>query len=375
MRLLTDVRTRFLALGLTALLAACGRGAGDIPNFSSAAEAAPQAASYGPEADYPVVIGAPFTVEGQLFTPADRLNYDEVGYAGADPQGGAAITASHKTLPLPSYVEVTSLDSGKTALVRVERRGPMTTQRLVGLSAGALTQLGISDGSPIRIRRVNALEIDRAKLRRGQPASDRMETPASLVAILKRKLPESGSVSLAQANPPAANVAANAMPGSASSNPAVLRSTPSAPVAAATPSTGLPAANASSFADAFSKNRAAATQYPLPPLAGVRQAAAPVRMAPTNSSGAPPRAARTAPPASSAVTSGDIDDGFVIQAAAFSSKANAQRAASKIDGFIEQSGRYYRVRKGPFANRGQAEAALAKIRAAGYKDARVFSAG
>ncbi|NMW31424.1 hypothetical protein HKD42_05075 [Altererythrobacter sp. RZ02] len=359
---------------MTAMLAACGRGADDIPNFSSAAEAAPQTVSYGPEADYPVVIGKPYTVEGQLFTPADRLNYDEVGYAGADPQGGTGITASHKTLPLPSYVEVTSLDTGKTALVRVERRGPMTTQRLVGLSAGALSQLGISDGSPIRIRRVNALETDRAKLRRGQAASERMETPASLVAILKRKLPESGSVSLAQANPPAASVA-GAMPAMASSSRAVPESITPAAVAAAKPSTELPAANAASFADAFSRNRAAVTQYPLPPLSGARQAAAPVRMAPAASPRAVPRVARTAPPASSAVTSGDIDDGFVIQAAAFSSKANAERAASKIDGFIQQSGRYYRVRKGPFANRGQAEAALAKIRAAGYRDARVFSAG
>lgn len=374
MRLLTDVRTRFFALGLTAMLAACGRGADDIPNFSSAAETAPQTASYGPEADYPVVIGKPYTVEGQLFTPADRLNYDEVGYAGADPQGGTGITASHKTLPLPSYVEVTSLDTGKTVLVRVERRGPMTTQRLVGLSAGALSQLGISDGSPIRIRRVNALETDRAKLRRGQAASERMETPASLVAILKRKLPESGSVSLAQANPPAASVA-GAMPAMASSSRAVPESITPAAVAAAKPSTELPAANAASFADAFSRNRAAVTQYPLPPLSGASQAAAPARMAPSASPRAVPRVARTAPPASSAVTSGDIDDGFVIQAAAFSSKANAERAASKIDGFIQQSGRYYRVRKGPFANRGQAEAALAKIRAAGYRDARVFSAG
>lgn len=374
MRLLTDVRTRFFVLGLTAMLAACGRGADDISNFSSAAEAAPQTASYGPEADYPVVIGKPYTVEGQLFTPADRLNYDEVGYAGADPQGGTGITASHRTLPLPSYVEVTSLDTGKTALVRVERRGPMTTQRLVGLSAGALSQLGISDGSPIRIRRVNALETDRAKLRRGQAASERMETPASLVAILKRKLPESGSVSLAQANPPAASVA-GAMPATASSSPAVPERITPAVVATAKPSTELPAANAASFADAFSRNRAAVTQYPLPPLSGASQAAAPARMAPSASPRAVPRVARTAPPASSAVTSGDIDDGFVIQAAAFSSKANAERAASKIDGFIQQSGRYYRVRKGPFANRGQAEAALAKIRAAGYRDARVFSAG
>nr|WP_251567318.1 SPOR domain-containing protein [Erythrobacter sp. 3-20A1M] len=35
----------------------------------------------------------------------------------------------------------------------------------------------------------------------------------------------------------------------------------------------------------------------------------------------------------------------------------------------------HRVRTGPYATRGKAEAALAKVRAAGYSDARVFTAG
>src|SRR3546814_10508243 len=53
----------------------------------------------------------------------------------------------HKTLPLPSYVEVTALDTGRTILVRVNDRGPMVTDRLIGLSRGAAEQLGIADRS------------------------------------------------------------------------------------------------------------------------------------------------------------------------------------------------------------------------------------
>ena len=45
-----------------------------------------------------------------------------------------AISAAHKTLPLPSYVEVTALDTGRTILVRVNDRGPMANDRLIDLS-------------------------------------------------------------------------------------------------------------------------------------------------------------------------------------------------------------------------------------------------
>lgn len=378
MRLPTDARFCFPArigvLGLTAFLASCGGGPNDGSGFASAASASPQAVSYGPEADFPVVIGEPFTVDGQLYTPSDALNYDQVGYAAADPEGGIGITASHKTLPLPSYIEVTSLDSGKTILVRVERRGPMTSQRLVSLSNGAQAQLGVSDSSPVRVRRVNAPEADRAKLRMGQAASPRMETPTSLVAILKRKLPESGSVSLAQSSAEANAVMASRAPNApkpAAELPSVANSAPAKPVPSSVPSS-----ISSTFAEAFTGPRTKVTAYPLPPLSGVRQTTAPVRVDANPrsvASSTPIAVARTAATEAPKVVA--AEDGFVVQAAAFSSKSNADRAANSIDGFVQKSGRYYRVRKGPFANRGQAEAALAKVREAGYRDARVFSAG
>ena len=52
------------------------------------------------------------------------MNYDEVGYVAAD-TGQRDFRRRITRCRLPSYAEVTSLDSGKTILVRLERRGPM----------------------------------------------------------------------------------------------------------------------------------------------------------------------------------------------------------------------------------------------------------
>ena len=61
--------------------------------------------------------------------------------------------------------------------------------------------------------------------------------------------------------------------------------------------------------------------------------------------------------------------------AEFANRANAQALAKKLGGHVSPVGAMFRVRTGPFATRGQAEAALAKVRAAGYSDARVYTAG
>ena len=174
-----------LCLG-AAFLAGCGHAA--APHALSGAASAPRAAN-GPAADYPMVLGAPFVVDGTTYTPADTLNYDAVGYAATGGEGGAAVSLAHRTLPLPSYVEVTSLKTGKTVLARVERRGPMTGANLVELSPGAVAQLGLAGArEPVRVRRVNPPETERALLRAGQRAPERMDTPMSLVAVLMRKL-------------------------------------------------------------------------------------------------------------------------------------------------------------------------------------------
>lgn len=54
-----------------------------------------------------------------------------------------AMTAAHKSLPLPSYVQVTNLNNGRSAVVRVNDRGPFHDGRIIDLSFAAATKLGI----------------------------------------------------------------------------------------------------------------------------------------------------------------------------------------------------------------------------------------
>ena len=53
------------------------------------------------------------------------------------------MTAAHKTLPLPTYVEVTNLDNNKQIIVRVNDRGPFHEGRIIDLSYTAATKLDI----------------------------------------------------------------------------------------------------------------------------------------------------------------------------------------------------------------------------------------
>lgn len=51
------------------------------------------------------------------------------------------LTAAHRTLPLPSYVEVTNLDNNKKIIVRVNDRGPFKSKRIIDLSWAAAKAL------------------------------------------------------------------------------------------------------------------------------------------------------------------------------------------------------------------------------------------
>lgn len=55
-----------------------------------------------------------------------------------------AMTAAHKTLPLPTYVEVKNLSNGKKAVVRVNDRGPFHDNRIIDLSYTAALKLGLA---------------------------------------------------------------------------------------------------------------------------------------------------------------------------------------------------------------------------------------
>lgn len=60
-------------------------------------------------------------------------------------------TAAHKTLPLPTYAEVTNLGNGRRVIVRVNDRGPFKDDRLIDLSYGAALRLGMIGTGTARV--------------------------------------------------------------------------------------------------------------------------------------------------------------------------------------------------------------------------------
>jgi rare lipoprotein A len=83
-----------------------------------------------------------------------------------EPYDMHAMTAAHKTLPLPTYVEVRNLRNNKSVIVRVNDRGPFVDNRIIDLSYSAAKELDlIRDGTGLV--EVTAISFD------PQPASDR----------------------------------------------------------------------------------------------------------------------------------------------------------------------------------------------------------
>ena len=278
----------------------------------------------GPAADYPVVIGEPFIIDGETFTPVDTLNYDRVGYASMDDGDTTGVTGSHKTLPLPSYIEVTALDSGRSILVRLERRGPMDVKHILGLSPAAMTQLAIQDGAAIRMRRVNPPEEQRADLRAGGEAPLRMTVPEGLLVALRRRLPEpilkgvedEKQTAVGTETPPATTMA--------TIDPDVEQVSTEA--------------------------RVQELEANVPLAAEVEG---------TIDRGAP------------AASQPEKPTGLIVQLGAFASLDKAQDLAARVDGFVTRSGSLHLVRTGPFPSREKARQALAKLRSEGYSDALI----
>lgn len=74
--------------------------------------------------------------------------------SSGEPYDMFAHTAAHPTLPIPTWVEVTHLESGKQVIVRVNDRGPFVDDRIIDLSFGAAVVLDmVAQGTaPVEVR-------------------------------------------------------------------------------------------------------------------------------------------------------------------------------------------------------------------------------
>lgn len=134
---------------------------------------------------------SPYTVLGRTYRVLPTaVGYRERGLASwygskfhgrptssGEPFDMYKVSAAHKTLPLPSWVEVTNLDNGNTLIVRVNDRGPFKEGRIIDLSYAAAIKLGVleSGTAPVEVR---AIALD-------EPGPDRIATPMSLPVMLQ----------------------------------------------------------------------------------------------------------------------------------------------------------------------------------------------
>ena len=122
-----------------------------------------------------------YKVAGKRYTPkksaenfsqTGRASWYGPGFHGKRTSSGEkfdmnALTAAHRTLPIPSYARVTNLANGKSVVVRINDRGPFHSARVMDMSKGAAKALGfLSHGSAdIRIEALKAGDrIDRQDL-------------------------------------------------------------------------------------------------------------------------------------------------------------------------------------------------------------------
>jgi rare lipoprotein A len=85
--------------------------------------------------------------------------------SSGEPYDMYAMTAAHKTLPLPTYVEVTNLDNGRSVILKVNDRGPFHDDRIIDLSYSAAGKLGILDNGTgrVEVRAIDPLGSDQAQ--------------------------------------------------------------------------------------------------------------------------------------------------------------------------------------------------------------------
>jgi rare lipoprotein A len=257
------------------LLAACGSapkgpaGGRDGPPLQSTL---PADVSSIPDAQpriEPLRVGGPnkpYEVLGQNYRPETRdvpirekglaswygRKFDGRRTASGEIYDMNAMTAAHKTMPLPSYARVRNPKNGREIVVRINDRGPFVAGRIIDLSYAAAMKLGVAGGvSPVEVERITFEDIRTGAWQRGgrgaPPQPPGVETPPTAVAAAPgtaeaRTQPAAGIRSPDMTSVPAVAVATVPAPMAPDDRPderppAVAASTPApdAPVASVVP--------------------------------------------------------------------------------------------------------------------------------------------
>lgn len=157
-------------------------------------------------------------------------SFHEKRTSSGEPYDMYAMTAAHKTLPLPTYVRVTNLENGRSVVVRVNDRGPFVANRLIDLSYTAAAKLDM-------LQQGTALVEVRA-LTPGQP----VPPPAAAQTLTAANTPERAPAAVSTPVDPPSAPAPTPVPATALPSPA--------PVSASVPGTAAAAPSATVYLQA-----------------------------------------------------------------------------------------------------------------------------
>ena len=151
------------AVLLAVLLAGCAGRPPSAPHATESSGAPSRAADVPGAGIYKV--GNPYQIAGVWYCPAEDFSYDETGIAswyGEDFHGKYtangeiydlnALTAAHRTLPMPTIVQVTNLENGRSMELRVNDRGPFARGRIIDVSRRAAQLLGFEAQGTAKVR-------------------------------------------------------------------------------------------------------------------------------------------------------------------------------------------------------------------------------
>jgi rare lipoprotein A len=142
----------------------------------------------------------PYSVFGQTYTPLmNDTPYTQQGIAswygikfhGQRTSSGELydmykMTAAHPTLPIPSYARITSLETGKQVVVRINDRGPFHSNRLIDVSYTAALKLGLlgKGSNQVQVDRIMAPDPARIATLRREAGAEAATAPAEITTLM-----------------------------------------------------------------------------------------------------------------------------------------------------------------------------------------------
>ncbi len=139
-------------------------------------------------------VGKPYNINGKWYYPKVDHDYDKTGLASwygpnfhnkltanGEVFDQWAVSAAHKTLPMPSMVRVTNLENGRSIVLRINDRGPFVDDRIIDLSREAARLLGMEKQGVAQVR-VNVMEASENSSEFILPPVDKSESLPKLNA-------------------------------------------------------------------------------------------------------------------------------------------------------------------------------------------------